>query len=103
MRNLTFQLTRGQMCRRIRLRVDKIANRLSLIKLHPAVRDRAQRELARCGHPGVERQRGVDNRSQQDRRSVTMEFHDVLAGEGVWRFEITNESFVNRHVSAWID
>jgi hypothetical protein len=77
------------------LRVDQIANRLSLGQVEPAIKEGPHGKFTRLSQPRAARESQLDNMPQYDGRSMSGDFNDVVGCIRVRLPKVSDDNFVN--------
>jgi hypothetical protein len=101
-------LLRCDLCLKESLRIDQVANRLSLGKIDPAIQKCSHRELAGLGESRTASRCELDNMPQNDGRSMSGDFDHVIGRIRMRLGEVSYDHFVDtaafcRHLRFYVD
>src|SRR3990172_40717 len=77
------------------LRINQIANPLSLAEVYLTVSQSAKSEFPWTSEPRVKPECKIDDLSQDYRRTMTTQLYNILPSKGVWSLEVTQQDLID--------
>src|SRR5262245_53221561 len=102
-RELAIELAGCDSCLILSLRINQIANRLSLSQIYPSVEESAKSEFAGLGQPRSFFDGDLQHAPENYRASVAAYFDCVFAGVGMRALVISDYDLINGFIREGID